>query len=139
MERGDAEIEGRPVVGAARSIADGPALRYAAVASYALVAALGRPLTLPALAAVLLPGVPLLWLGTRRTPVRRWRVGRDTTVTWLALGVAFCLWELGAFLAGNDDAHPTFSILADPVLATYPGRVGGYLLWLATGAWLVSR
>jgi hypothetical protein len=58
---------------------------------------------------------------------------------WIALGVSACLLELGVFLWGNDDAHPTLSILVDPVLATYPGRVLGYVAWLGTGAWLVSR
>ncbi|MFB9234034.1 hypothetical protein ACFFWC_00535 [Plantactinospora siamensis] len=110
-----------------------------AVIGYALCAALAQPLTLAALVAVLLPGVPLAWYGVRRTPRTRIWAGRRTVLTWLGLGVAFCLWELGAFLAGNDDAHPTFSMLADPVLAGYPGRVAGYLLWLGTGAWLVRR
>ncbi|MGR6317635.1 hypothetical protein Q2K19_04750 [Micromonospora soli] len=110
-----------------------------AAIGYALVAAAARPLTGPAAWAVLAPGVALLLAGLRRTPVRRPRVGRRAAVTWLGLGVLFCLWELGAFLAGNDDAHPTFSILTDSVLATYPGRVVGYLLWLGTGAWLVTR
>ena len=114
-------------------------LVWPAVIGYALVAAAARPLTGPAVAAVLLPGGVLLVAGLRRTPGRRRRVGRRAAVTWLALGVLFCLWELGAFLAGNDEADPTFSILADPVLATWPGRVAGYLLWLGTGAWLVTR
>lgn len=110
-----------------------------AVLAYALCAALARPLTLPALVAVLLPGVPLAWYGVRRGPRTSTRAGRRTAVTWLGLGVTFCLWELAAFLTGNNAAHPTFSMLADPVLADYPGRVAGYLVWVGTGAWLVRR
>jgi hypothetical protein len=109
------------------------------VLAYALAAASTEPLSPSSLVAVLLPGVPLLWYGVRRPPRRRVVVGRRTAVVWLGLGVSFCLWELGALLAGNDDAHPTFSMLADPVLATYPGRVVGWLVWLGTGVWLVTR
>jgi hypothetical protein len=114
-------------------------LLWPALVGYVLVAASARPLTGPAAVAVLLPGCALLGVGLRRTPTRQRAVGRRTAATWLGLGVLFCLWELGAFLAGNDEAHPTFSILADPLLATYPGRVAGYLLWLGTGGWLVTR
>lgn len=127
----------RPV-GALATVARGR-LVWPAVIGYALLAASARPLTGPAAAAVLLPGGVLLVAGLRRTPTRLRRVGRRAAVTWLGLGVLFCLWELGAFLAGNDEAHPTFSILTDPVLDTWPGRVAGYLLWLGTGAWLVTR
>ncbi|MFJ8577348.1 hypothetical protein [Micromonospora sp. NPDC093277] len=114
-------------------------LLWPAVIGYALVAAFARPLTGTAAAAVLLPGGVLLAVGLRRAPGQLRQVGRRAAVAWLGLGVLFCLWELGAFLAGNDEAHPTFSILTDPLLDTYPGRVAGYLLWLGTGAWLVTR
>ncbi|MEU3452987.1 hypothetical protein ABZ671_05200 [Micromonospora sp. NPDC006766] len=114
-------------------------LLWPAVIGYALIAAVARPLTGPAAAAVLLPGAVLLVVGLRRVPDRLRRVGPRAAVTWLGLGVLFCLWELGALLSGNDEAHPTFSILTDPLLDTYLGRVVGYLLWLGTGAWLVTR
>lgn len=109
------------------------------IALYALLAGTARPLTPQAAVAVFLPAAALLWLGVRRVPRRLVRVGRPTAALWLGLGVVFCLWELGAFLWGNDEAHPTFSILTDPVFATYPGRVLGYLLWLGAGSWLVTR
>ncbi|MEU8260779.1 hypothetical protein AB0C02_09190 [Micromonospora sp. NPDC048999] len=114
-------------------------LLWPAVIGYALVAAVARPLTGPAAGAVLLPGGALLAVGLRRVPDRLRQVGPRAAVVWLGLGVLFCLWELGALLAGNDEAHPTFSIFTDPLLDTYPGRVVGYLLWLGTGAWLVTR
>jgi hypothetical protein len=114
-------------------------LAYAGIAAYALFAALARPLTLPAVFTVLSPGIALLWFGARRVPGRALYAGRATAVTWFGLGVVFCVWELVALFTGNDPAHPTFSILTDPLLDTYPGRVAGYLLWLSTGGWLVSR
>jgi hypothetical protein len=115
------------------------ALAYAGMIIYALLAATARPMTLPAAFAVLLPGSGLLWWGARRVPHRMVHAGWATLLTWVALGLLFCAWELVAYFSGNNPAHPTFSILADPLLDTYPGRVAGYLLWLATGAWLVTR
>jgi len=114
-------------------------LLAAGIAGYALAAATARPLTGPAAVAVLLPGLVLLAYGVRRTPKRSVRATRVTVAVWLALALVFCAWELVAFGWGNDAAHPTLSLLTDPVLATYPGRLAGYLLWLGTGAWLVSR
>jgi hypothetical protein len=111
----------------------------AAVVGYATVAALCRPLTGPALLAVLAAGVPLLWLGVRRRPRSAPPVGTRSAAVWLGIGSAVGAFELGLRLGPNDTAHPTLSTLADPVLATYPGRVLGYVLWLGVGAWLVSR
>ena len=111
----------------------------AAVVAYALVVAVCRPLTEAALVAVLVAGVPLCWVGVRRRPRRAEPAGRRSVVVWSGLGVLAGVVELGVFLGPNDTAHPTLSTLADPVLATYPGRVAGYLLWIGAGLWLVSR
>ncbi|GAA3957522.1 hypothetical protein [Actinoplanes auranticolor] len=107
--------------------------------TYALLAAICRPLTDPALVAVLVVGAPLCWVGVRRRPRRAPPVGARSAAVWLGLlglGVAV---ELGLWLGPDDVAHPTLSTLADPVLSTYPGRVLGYLLWAGSGVWLVSR
>ncbi len=123
--------------------ADGARRRRAAVAGaivgYALLAAVCRPLTTPALWAVLAAGVPLCWLGVRRRPRRAAPVGARSAAVWLGLGGLAGAVELALWLGPDDTAHPTLSTLADPVLGTYPGRVLGYLLWLGAGAWLVSR
>ena len=111
----------------------------AAIVGYALVAALCRPLTWPALAAVLVAGLPVLWLGVRRRPRPVPGVTLRSAAPWLALGAVAALYELVLRLGPNDLAHPTLSTLADPALATYPGRVVGYVGWLAAGAWLVKR
>jgi hypothetical protein len=120
---------------------------------YAALAALCRPLTAPAAVVVLLPGAALLalmaWrrpppgravrLGWRRTPPGRAVCSRRSLVPWAVLVLLFGGWELTAALWGNDSAHPTFSLLLDPVLETYPGRLLGWLAWLGLGRWLVSR
>jgi len=117
--------------------------RFAVVAvcvtAYSLVAAAARPLTLPSTFTVLLPGLALAVWGIWRAPKRAVRTNRLTVVTWFFLLGLFCAWELVAFWWGNDQAHPTLSLAFDPVLENYLARVAGYVLWLGTGAWLVSR
>jgi len=58
---------------------------------------------------------------------------------WVGLAGVFATWEATALLWGNDAAHPTLSLLLDPVLATYPGRIAGWIAWLGVGRWLVIR
>ncbi|HET6529007.1 MAG TPA: hypothetical protein VFH03_00110 [Actinoplanes sp.] len=111
----------------------------AAVVVYALVAAGCRPLTTPALVAVLAVGLPLCWLGVRRRPRRAEPVGRRSAAVWFGVGGLAGAYELGLWLGPDDAAHPTLSTLADPVLSTYPGRIVGYLLWIGLGVWLVRR
>lgn len=110
-----------------------------AIGAYALVAARFRPLTAPATVAVLVAGVPLLWYGVRRRPRPAAPVGTRSAAVWAAVGTVAAAYEIGLFLGPDDAAHPTLSTLADPLLSTYPGRVLGYVCWLGTGAWLVSR
>jgi hypothetical protein len=113
----------------------------ALLVGFALVAALARPLTAPAAVAVLAPGVLLLGVRARR-PVPPPPGGarlRAAAVVWTALGVAVAGWWLVAFAWGNDAQHPTLSLLLDPVLGTYPGRLAGWLAWLGAGRWLVTR
>jgi hypothetical protein len=110
-----------------------------AIATYAAFAATARPLTDPSTLTVLVPGLAVAGYGVRRTPYRLIHTTRATTATWVGLALALCAWELVAYYWGNDQAHPTLSLLADPVLDTYPGRVAAYVAWLGTGAWLVTR
>jgi hypothetical protein len=117
----------------------GRAVVLAVVITYALLAALCRPLTDPALVAVLVAAAPVCWLGVRRPPRRARPVGGRSAAVWLAVGGLAVAFELGLWLGPDDAAHPTLSTLADPVLNTYPGRVLGYLLWAGSGVWLVRR
>lgn len=106
---------------------------------YAPLAALCRPLTAPAAVAVLLPGAVLLVLIARRVPRRRVGCSRRSVLPAVVLALLFSGWELTAMFWGNDNAHPTLSLLLDPVLASHPGRLVGWLAWLAVGRWLVTR
>ncbi len=111
----------------------------AAVIGYATLAALCRPLTVEAAVAVGLPAVALVVLAAQRRPPPRVVLARRHVAPWVGLVVVFAVWEATAALWGNDAAHPTLSLLLDPVLATYPGRVVGWTAWLSVGRWLVSR
>ena len=114
--------------------------RDALIVVYAALAALCRPLTVPAAVAVVLAGAVLLALAARRRPLPRRLVGsRRGALPWLVLLLLLASWELTAVFWGNDRAHPTLSLLLDPVLDTYPGRLIGYLAWLSVGRWLVTR
>jgi hypothetical protein len=107
---------------------------------YAMLAALCRPLTAPAVVVVLVPGAALLALATwQYRPQGRTVCSRRSVVPWVVLAVLFGGWELTAAVWGNDSTHPTFSLLLAPALETYPGRVVGWLAWLGAGRWLVSR
>lgn len=65
-------------------------------------------------------------------------------VAWLAWAVLAGVWELIALLGQptlmtGSSSHPTISVLLDPVLATYPGRVVVFAVWLAVGWHLCRR
>ncbi|HEX9258322.1 MAG TPA: DUF6186 family protein [Acidimicrobiales bacterium] len=90
---------------------------------------LGRHHGTPHLAASVLVASACLsigLLGRRALVVPRisWSASTDlrSLAPWIAVFVLFCLWELAAFLLGNDDAHPTFSILTEGILEWFPLR-----------------
>jgi hypothetical protein len=111
----------------------------AAAVGYATLAAWCRPLTVEAAAAVVLPAIVLVVLAAHRRPRPRVVLASRYRASWAGLVVLFAAWEVTAALWGNDAAHPTLSLLLDPVLATYPGRVVGWIAWLGVGRWLVTR
>ena len=63
---------------------------------------------------------------------------------WLAVFVGAALWELTSLsfqpsLTVNSSAHPTISVLLDPVLSHHLGRSVGLAVWLAIGWFVVER
>jgi hypothetical protein len=101
-----------------------------------------RSLTLPATALVALGGLGI-WLAARYAPPDPIPFeGPVTTLgvaAWVAVLVAFVVWELTAFMVGNNNAHPTFSMLSDPVLGFPPTRALCGVAWLASGWALLAR
>jgi hypothetical protein len=123
-----------------------PLLVLGGVVYAVLVAAVIR-YSLPATLAVWAPaaaGVAVAW----RRPVTG---GSDPApvpaagaVAWAVVFVALALWELAALLlqpslTTDSWAHPTISVLLDPILATHLGRAVVLSLWLLSGWWLLRR
>jgi hypothetical protein len=122
-----------------RDVRARPAVRDVALVGYAALAALCRPLTLLSAVAVALAAIALVAPAAHgQPPLRSVRRGWDAA-PWVVLAMLLAAWEITAVLWGDDAAHPTLSLLLDPVLATYPGRVAGWLAWLGLGRWLVTR
>jgi len=125
----------------------------ALIVLYAVLAALCSPLTAPAAVAVLIAGAAALVLIARRPPRRvcSHRVSelpvpqrgavpsRRSLLLWVLLVLLVGCWELIALFWGNDREHPTLSLLLDPILDSYPGRLVGWLGWLAAGRWMVTH
>jgi hypothetical protein len=110
--------------------------RVTIVAVFAVGLAFMRSLTWPATITVCIAGL-VVWRGGRSPAVVPEELPHAAdwwgVSIWAVLFVVFCLWELSAFLIGNNDAHPTFSTLTDPVLAFPPSRALIAALWLVWG------
>lgn len=89
---------------------------------------------------VLATGGGMFWIGVsgrvakRPVPVR---LGRGV-MWWLLPGGMLVVLELVNFSYGSTYPHPTFSLLADPVLENYLARSLAYLVWL-NGFWGLVR
>jgi hypothetical protein len=126
-------------------------LTLAAAAVYAWVAGGFDRFSWPATVGVFLPGTVALAAAARRRPAPppgrlppARHVDPRGAALWLGLFLAFCVWELAAFVhqpsstVGSWD-HPTLSVLADPVLASHPARSLALFGWLAMGWSLLRR
>ena len=102
----------------------------------ALAVGISGELSAGALIAVCTAGTVVVGLGlARRSGAGAPPVARNG-LPWAVVLVAVLAWELVALAS---DVLPTFSDLADPVLADPVVRGAATLCWLAAGAWLVQR
>lgn len=89
---------------------------------------------------VLVTGGGMFWVGfSGRVPKRSapLRLGRGV-MWWLVPGGMLVALELVNFSFGSTYAHPTFSLLADPILENYLARSLACLAWLS-GFWGLVR
>jgi hypothetical protein len=106
-----------------------------------LVGALFPSFSIGANVLVLATGGTLFWLGfsdrlpRRGSPLRL--AGRAGW--WLLPALLLAFVEVTNFALGSTYAHPTLSLLADPVLEGYPARAVGYFGWLMAYWGLVRR
>lgn len=118
----------------------------AALVGYAAIAALPDRFSWPATLLVALPGVVVVALARRPSVHSRCfpAVQPGGARPWVVMLVGIALWELvnlalqPSFTVGSYD-HPTLSVLAEPILAGYPGRWAGVAVWLAGGWYLLER
>ncbi len=90
---------------------------------------------------VLVIGGTMTWLGLsgrlpRRPVGRRLGVG---AAWWLVPALLLALVELVSAIYDSTPAHPTISVLMDPILDVYLARVLAYFLWLGAFWTLVRR
>ena len=117
---------------------------WTAVALYAWIAGSFPSFTWAATAAVLLPGVAIFLAGTvghaattEGPPPRR--VSGRAVLVWSVPVGAFCVLEVVNDMLGSTYAHPTLSVLMDPVLTQHPLRSLAIFGWLVGGWRLVQR
>jgi hypothetical protein len=118
-----------------------------AAVGYSVIVALFQRYSWPATILIAIPstaGVLLAWrvsAGSQREPGRLSAVG---LAAWAFVWVGASVWELTALflqptLSTDSHAHPTLSYLANPVLASMPGRSVVLFGWLAFGWYLARR
>jgi hypothetical protein len=137
-------VSGDPLASAAAQPAPrtlSPTLRWGAALLFAVVISDARSLTLPASLLVLAGGLGIWWSARYAPPVLLPSASAPVAgvAAWAIAFGAFAVWELGAFVIGNNDAHPTFSMLSDPVLSFGPTRALCAFGWLAGGWYLLRR
>jgi hypothetical protein len=114
-----------------------PTAVAACVVGYAAVAGGYPSFSLGAAVAVLLPGLALLGYvlvaGPRRPPRPVRRSTRRGAVLWAVPVLSFSALEIVNDTLGSTHEHPTLSVLADPLLASHPGRSVAMAAWLAAG------
>ncbi len=101
----------------------------------------------PATIAVVVPGaaaVATAWRGPSHGLPEPEKVDPVGAIAWGAVFVVLAVWELAAFLlqpslTTESAAHPTLSVLMDPVLASHTGRTIVLSMWLAFGWFLLQR
>jgi hypothetical protein len=101
----------------------------------------------PVTVAVLAPGAMVLalaWRGPIEHGVEPLPIDQMGILAWLCVVVGLALWELTELLLQpslhhGSYAHPTISVLTDPILASHPGRSVVLFAWLAVAWWLVQR
>jgi hypothetical protein len=143
---GDHGAGGERTLGLSATRRLSPIAVLGAVAYVVVVGGFGR-YSWPATVAVVIPAatvLALVWRGRLHPKPTPGRLDPGGVLAWASVFLALALWELTELLlqpslTTDSHAHPTLSVLTDPVLATHPGRSVALLLWVAFGWFLVRR
>ena len=101
----------------------------------------------PMTISVVVPAVLVLVIarpGSMRPGPEPEKVGPVGIVAWTSVFLALALWELTSLLlqptlTTDSYAHPTVSVMTDPILASHLGRSVALVAWAALGWFLVER
>lgn len=101
----------------------------------------------PATVAVAAPGalaVAVAWHEPSPRGSESATIEPSGALAWAMVFIVFGLWELANLLlqpslATGSYAHPTISVLTDPILASHLGRSVFLAVWLASGVFLLER
>jgi len=96
---------------------------------------------------VVIPAVLVLVIarpGSIRSGPEPEKIGPVGIVAWTSVFLALALWELTSLLlqptlTTDSYAHPTISVMTDPILASHLGRTVALVAWAALGWFLVER
>ncbi len=145
-------VEPVPAGGAVAAARLAPRIRFTPVTViggvlYAAVVGSFARFSWPMTLAVAVPGVAAVaaaWREPARTGPEPPRIEPAGAVAWATVFVVLGLWELANLLLQpsltvGSNAHPTISVLTDPILASHLGRSVFLALWLAFGAFLMER
>jgi hypothetical protein len=119
----------------------------AAAIAYSLVVGWFPRYSWPATIAVAIPAaaaVLIAWRVAADSPGEPERLPRTGMAAWALVWAGAAAWELTALalqptLGTDSPTHPTLSYLANPLLASVPGRPAALFGWLALGWYLARR
>jgi hypothetical protein len=117
------------------------------VVVYAIVVGGFARYSWPMTISVVVPAILVLVIarpGSMRSGPEPPRVGPVGIVAWTSVFLALALWELTSLLlqptlTTDSFAHPTISVMTDPILASHLGRSVALVAWAALGWFLVER
>jgi len=119
-----------------RQIYIGQVASYSLGASVLMIYAYDGAISVDIVSLFWFGGLLIIGVGRLAPPARKpvlVRIGVAGAVVWATLFVVFNLWELATFLLGDNEDHPTFTVLTGPAMRWFPSRVALSLLWLAIG------
>ena len=105
---------------------------------FAITLGASPSLTRPAAVLVVAMGIAAWALWFSGPPPSPNVLQRGRLAIWAVIFAAFGTWELAAYLLGDDQNHPTFSRLADPMLSWPPARAAAGLGWVIWGRHLAT-
>lgn len=143
---GSSEASGAGGGGPAAAVLPVTGARLLVAVGFAFLAASFARYSWPATLAAAVPATAVVGVGWRTPPGRHdpGPLDRVGGRAWAGVFLALALYELTNLLlqpslVQGSTAHPTLSVLTDPLLASYAGRTLFLLAWLATGWYLLDR